>query len=149
MLCVKGRDPYSMEHPLSCITISRTKTTLPPAFDSASHYREEQPACGCQSRLSHAGHFPAKLSSLCGRAEITKGCAVSLSTATLYLFYFIVYVHKCFVCMYACAPPVCLVSEGARRGHQIPLELGFQMVISWLLGIKPSSSGKVPVLLTI
>ena len=44
-------------------------------------------------------------------------------------FLFISYVYECTVCMQICAPMSCSAAE-VRRGHQIPLELELQTVVS-------------------
>lgn len=53
-------------------------------------------------------------------------------------------VYMCFVCMYVCAPSMCVVHKEARRGHGIPWDWSCRCLWAtlWILGIKPGCSGK-------
>lgn len=47
-----------------------------------------------------------------------------------FIFIFSVYVSDC-VCMYVCAPDVCLVPAEARTGPSDPWELELQAIVSY------------------
>lgn len=74
------------------------------------------------------------------------GCCMFVSSFVLGFLY----VPQCFVCMCVCTLYRCLVPWVARRWLQIPYNWGYRWawVTTWVLGIKPVSSWRMPVFLT-